>query len=212
MYLSRVELDIYNRKKIRDLRDLNSYHGFVESCFPEEIDKEIRTRKLWRIDNISGKKYLLILSQTRPNLERLEKYGIKDSGESKLYDAFIGKLENGMKARFRIKLNTVFSKANGQKTRRGRILPVKNENLGKFFLERAEKNGFIVEDNEFSISDIGSLDFKREDNKVYQLSSATYEGVLTIKDINQFKKALINGIGRKKAYGFGLLTVIPYDR
>ena len=37
--------------------------------------------------------------------------------------------------------------------------------------------------------------------------SVTYEGVLTVVDAEIFKKALVNGIGREKAYGMGLLTV-----
>ena len=39
--------------------------------------------------------------------------------------------------------------------------------------------------------------------------SATYEGILTITDLEKFKAALINGIGKKKAYGCGFLTIIP---
>ena len=39
--------------------------------------------------------------------------------------------------------------------------------------------------------------------------SATYEGILTITDLEKFKASLINGIGKKKAYGCGFLTIIP---
>ncbi|MFR1323548.1 MAG: type I-E CRISPR-associated protein Cas6/Cse3/CasE [Ezakiella massiliensis] len=42
-----------------------------------------------------------------------------------------------------------------------------------------------------------------------KLVSATYEGILTITDLDKFKNALVSGIGKKKAYGFGFLTIIP---
>ena len=40
------------------------------------------------------------------------------------------------------------------------------------------------------------------------LREATYEGVLTVTDVDKFKELLCNGIGRGKAYGMGLLTVM----
>lgn len=33
--------------------------------------------------------------------------------------------------------------------------------------------------------------------------------MLTITDLEKFKVALVNGIGKKKAYGCGFLTIIP---
>ena len=45
--------------------------------------------------------------------------------------------------------------------------------------------------------------------KSIRLSKATYEGILTITDKNQFIKTLTRGFGKKKAYGFGMMTVIP---
>ena len=38
---------------------------------------------------------------------------------------------------------------------------------------------------------------------------ASYEGVLTITDLDALKKTLTSGLGKNKAYGFGLMTVIP---
>ena len=57
MYLSRVAIDSQNRRKIRDLTHLGAYHNWVESSFPEEFEKNVRSRKLWRIDMLQGQKY-----------------------------------------------------------------------------------------------------------------------------------------------------------
>ena len=40
------------------------------------------------------------------------------------------------------------------------------------------------------------------------LRKVTYEGILEINDAELFKTALINGIGRGKAYGMGMLTIM----
>jgi CRISPR system Cascade subunit CasE len=42
-----------------------------------------------------------------------------------------------------------------------------------------------------------------------RLSKATYEGILRVTDKDLFYHTLTDGIGKKKAYGFGLMTVIP---
>ena len=47
--------------------------------------------------------------------------------------------------------------------------------------------------------------------KTVRLSQAAFEGVLQVKDAELFRHALIQGIGRKKAYGFGMMTVIPIE-
>ena len=39
-------------------------------------------------------------------------------------------------------------------------------------------------------------------------SGVTYEGLLTVTDAAKFREALTSGIGRGKAYGLGLLTVV----
>lgn len=212
MYLSRVEIDVFNRKNLRELNHLGAYHSWVEDSFPEEREKtkENRTRKLWRIDIVNDKSYLLILSEVKPNLELLEKYGIKGSAEVKNYSNLLNSLKQGMYASFRIKLNTVISVVDKEKSlKRGRIVPVKLENLHSFFLNRTEKNGFFVENKGFKIVQIGE-DFFVKDGKKIKIVGAIYEGILKITDLEKFKFALINGIGRKKAYGFGLLTVIPH--
>ena len=41
------------------------------------------------------------------------------------------------------------------------------------------------------------------------LSKVTYEGILKVTDKKVFYQSLTEGIGKKKAYGFGLMTVIP---
>ena len=41
-----------------------------------------------------------------------------------------------------------------------------------------------------------------------KLLGVTYEGLLTVTDAEKFREALTGGIGRGKAYGLGLLTVV----
>ena len=214
MYLSRVEIDINNRRKMKDLTHLGCYHAWVENSFPK-VSKENRPRKLWRIDNIYNKYYLLVLSENKPDIVKLEKYGIESSAGVKNYDEFLDSLKEGMRAKFKIKLNTVRAyKDEKNSTKRGRIMPVPNEELNEFLIDKATRNGFEVKLGEFEIRKIDKEYFMHTDKNETKKSrknlvSVTYEGLLTITDLEKFKIALVNGIGKKKAYGCGFLTIIP---
>ena len=156
MYISRVEIDVMNREKIKDLTHVGAYHSWVEDSFPEEKKQKIRTRKLWRIDKLNGRKYLLVVSESKPETELLEKYGVKNSASIKEYDSFLGSLKSGKKMFFRIALNPVVSKPCGI-GKRGEIEPcVELEDQIKYFVNRSEKNGFSLKDDEFSVVERGN--------------------------------------------------------
>lgn len=211
MYLSKVEIDNNNRQKVQDLSHAGAYHHWVEQSFVNEVGGQIRSRKLWRIDKMDGKEYLLIVSQTKPDLKALEKYGVPNSGQTKDYEPFLLSLQKNMQLRFRVTLNPVVSvKVEGE---RGRVMPhVTVSQQMDFLLNRSEKNGFSLKSEEFTIVDRGYTIFKKTGQKPLKLSKATYEGILTVTDEELFLKTLKEGFGRKKAYGFGMMTVIPYSQ
>ena len=50
---------------------------------------------------------------------------------------------------------------------------------------------------------------RRAQGKPVRLSRVSFEGTLVVSDLVRFKETLATGIGREKAFGMGLLTVIP---
>lgn len=221
MYLSRVEIDFDNRMKTRKLTHLGAYHDWVERSFPEDFELGNRTRKLWRIDRLNDKYYLLIVSENKPVIvsednpekEGLERYGVSGTGQVKDYDKFLNSIKTGGKMRFRVKLNTV--KADSQEgkkagLKRGRLFPIVNqEELVRFLIDRSKKNGFKVEEYDFVVVEKGFEKLQKKNMKPLDLAMATYEGNLVVTDEEKFIKTLTEGIGKKKAYGFGMMTVIP---
>ena len=163
---------------------------------------------------IKNKEYLLIVSKTAPNIEKMEKYGVKGTAEIKKYDIFLNNLKNGMKMRFKVALNPVKSLSRGKEKGRGRPIPlVSVEYQMNFLYERSEKNGFKLEKDEFTIVNrqhkILNKNQNIEKRKPLRLAYVEYEGLLEISDADKFRKTLTEGIGKKKAYGFGMMTVIP---
>lgn len=211
MYLSRVKIDVDDRQKTRDLDHLGAYHSWVEDSFPEEVAAGRRSRKLWRIDQLHESSYLLVLSNEKPDLVRLEKYGVANSAEVKDYKILLNQLRAGDKLRFRLVLNPVLSISEGKKSgKRGRVIPlVTAEQQLQFLKERTQQNGFSVKNDEVMITSRSFEVLRRRNQKPLRICKVDYGGTLTIEDLDLFKLALMTGIGKKKAYGFGLLTVIP---
>lgn len=209
MYFSRVEIDIQNRQKMKDLTNLRAYHGWVEQGFPEEIANGERLRHLWRIDILQGHSYLLLLSPDRPDLTCLSKYGIAGTAETKSYERILDGLELGQIRPFRLTANAVYR---DRKT--GGLVPYTSvSDMKQWLLKRAERLGFKVVTSpsgkqNLMISDHHSEPL-RHGRKTMPVSMTSYEGVLKITDVAKLKEALVNGVGRERAYGCGLLTVMP---
>ena len=66
MYLSRAELDPTRRETMVALISPQKFHGAVENAFAGA-----RRRRLWRLDQLGEKLYLLLLSEERPDLTAL---------------------------------------------------------------------------------------------------------------------------------------------
>lgn len=209
MYLSRVEIDYKDRLTSKELNHLGAFHNWVEQSFPKELEQNKRSRKLWRIDNLQNRSYLLVLSEEKPDLNMLEKYGVKGTGETKDYEEFLNSLKDGDRMRFRVVLNTTISKSD-RSLKRGKVYPLTTEeDQIKYILDRSGKNGFKLNPNDFYLVKSGFEKVLKHGEKKLELIKAEFQGELTIMDKDKFKETLTKGIGKKKAYGFGMMTVIP---
>lgn len=202
MYLSRIELNIGLRETMKALASPSKFHGAVENSFGGE-----KSRRLWRIDDLNGNKYILILSEEIPNLEHFaEQFGYLGKYETKDYSLLLDRIVNGGKWRFRLTANPTISKSHGKVL--AHITPKYQK---KWLSDRAEKCGFSLDDGEFQTVQSKWYNFHKKNGDKsanIRLLSVTFEGMLTISDAEKFKETLCNGIGREKAYGQGLLTVV----
>ena len=200
MYLSRVKLNTTRTETMRALAAPNRFHGAIE------LSDEERTRKLWRLDTLKGEKYLLILTEGALNFTSVaEQFGYDDSYESKVYDSLLERITEGSRWQFRLVANPTI-----QNKKKGKVLAhITTEHQENWFKNRAGKNGFELKDDEWLVTGSKWYMFRKKRNSpnTVKFLAATYEGILTVTDVDAFKNALINGIGREKAYGMGLLTI-----
>ena len=209
MYLSRIMLDTKKRKTMYALNSPSIIHGMVEKSFCG-----VRQRNLWRLDNLAGELYLIVLSVNKPDFnELINQIGYDgSSAETKAYDRLVDSVEKNESYRFRLVANPTVSSSKNSVRERGKVYAHVTEGFQrKWLLDRSEKNGFHLDDNSFEITQNKWFSFfkkQNDQNKKVKLLAVTYEGVLSVTEPLLFKNLLIHGIGREKAYGMGLLTIM----
>lgn len=206
MYLSRVELDLTRPATMVALSAPQKLHGAVESSFPGE-----RRRRLWRLDRLGERLYLLILSEDIPDLSGVaEQFGTGAEPETRNYDPLLQRITAGSCWNFRLTANPTKSCKGNDPEVRGTVeahCSVKFQK--KWLMERAEKHGFALDEDGFTVTNIKWQHFhKKHYIRPVTLLAVTYEGVLRVTDPEAFRQTLCNGMGRGKAYGLGMMTVI----
>lgn len=206
MYLSRAELDPTRRETMVALISPQKFHGAVENAFPGA-----RRRRLWRLDQLGEKLYLLLLSEERPDLTALcAQFGTGAPPETRPYDPLLERVTAGSCWQFRLTANPTRSKKDSaDHTARGTLKPCYFEvEQEEWLWAQAAKHGFAVSEGSFAVTRKQTYHFKKNGTRPVTLLAVTYEGILQVTDPEAFKALLCEGVGRGKAYGLGLMTII----
>ena len=140
-----------------------------------------RRRRLWRLDRLG---------------ERL--------------DPLLQRVEPGSCWQFRLTANPTKSCKDPQNpAARGTVAAHCTTQYQKqWLLERAAKHGFALREEEFTVTRVQWQHFAKHGTRPVTLLAVTYEGILQVTDAEQFRALLCQGMGRGKAYGLGLMTVM----
>jgi len=92
----------------------------------------------------------------------------------------------------------------------GKIVPIRGrEAIAQWFLERALQSwGFRVHPDNLQTDKISVQVFEKS-GKTITHGSATLKGELAVIDRDRFRHSFTQGIGRGRAFGFGLLQIVP---
>lgn len=231
IYLSRCALNPRRRGAARLLASMERMHAAIlQNCFHEsQWEGGEPPRILWRLDRHQKGYYLYIQSPIRPDLTQLaEEAGwpeIESAYGVKSYQHFLERLAEGLSWNFRLVATpTRAVKSEGAK-RSKRIPIVRDENRIQWLASRAEGWGFEIPQVPVNLSEGGATDlavaivekerirFQRgkaeKPGSLVTLNRVAFEGILTVKNPEVLRSAMLNGLGAAKAYGCGLLTLAP---
>jgi len=193
-----------SREQYQQIRDMNqgvfdtyTVHKLIYSLFPLEEGETRRFLFVHKGGNFSEKR-ILILSHDKP-LD--PEYGSIESKE--IPALFLEQEYYG----FEVQMNPV-----RRDNKTGKIIPVtEKEKLLTWFTEKAPSFGFSVIPGSLSVGNTDVLQFEKEKKHVV-LGKAVFTGRLHVTDQQLFVHSFENGLGKGKAFGFGLLQVVPLDK
>lgn len=84
------------------------------------------------------------------------------------------------------------------------------EAIADWFADRAKNSwGFRVEPAQLQVGSVEVQQFKDKQQRPVTIGQAHVQGLLHVSDPDQFASSFIQGIGRARAYGCGLLQIVP---
>ena len=213
MYLSRIALNMRRKDTLEALTSPQRLHAAVESSFPPSpVGKG---RNLWRLDRLANGTYLLVLSNRKPDFTHIvEQFGwpgAEQTWETRDYTDLMDRIRKGQLWQFRLRANPVHSVKQPEgkgPNNRGKIYAhITAKQQEEWLIKRAEKYGFRVSESSFRVVQREVRRFRRHQGAI-TLGIATFEGVLEVTDLALFLRTLTQGMGRAKAFGCGLLTIM----
>lgn len=155
-------------------------------------------RYLWRLDRQNNE--LIIISKTSPNKIVLGRYGDLSTLYTSKYHI---DLAENQTYNF-----VVYANPTKRNNHTHRIEQLTNTDQQKqWLIRKATSNGFVLKNVNIDYS--SDMTLLHNQQFATKIISVEFSGQLSIDNETLFKQALLNGIGREKAYGLGLLLVKP---
>ena len=202
MFLSKLTVNLRRPDACAAMRDINAVHVFVWHGFPNAPEGGLG-RILFRVEPSSGyhEPVILVQSEIAPQWEllgeNLSKFDVKP------YDPAVSNEEH---YRFRLRANPTMCKRMPGRENRGIRTPITAPAEQSAWLNRKGV------DHGFTVTRMARAPWHMEvsERKVHQRTthiSVLFEGDLIVTDYDLLSRALHDGIGPGKAFGFGLLSL-----
>jgi CRISPR system Cascade subunit CasE len=90
-------------------------------------------------------------------------------------------------------------------------MPVRGrEDIARWFAERSASSwGFVVSPEHLQIDKIEVQQFKDKNQRQVTIAQAHVQGIFETSNSRLFQNSFVHGVGRGRAYGCGLLQIIP---
>lgn len=111
---------------------------------------------------------------------------------------------------FDITLNPTKREQNKRDKQTGKVVAIRGrDDIAAWFIARAPQSwGFTVNAEHLQVGQISVQVFEK-DGRTITHGSATLTGELVVTDKDRFTQSFMQGIGRGRAFGFGLLQIVP---
>jgi len=198
MYLSRIVCGNTKQNSIdnNNCYDMHRtlYRGFAGIGDPDVV-KGLE-RFLFRSENFNNENTIIIQSHVKPRWEDLP----INYAKSYKYGEYFPNYKAGEILKFKLKVSP--TKRVGKK-----IVPITKQNDYIIWLEEKAKNGGFELRDIYNMLSMNVSCYKKIVGKIDKFS-VSVDGLLCVQDFDKFNQTICTGIGRNRAFGFGLLSVL----
>jgi CRISPR system Cascade subunit CasE len=205
-YLTEIRLNTRSNAVRADLQGggRGFHHRLTRLAPPETATEDARL--LWRLDTFRNGLRLLVQTPQEPDLGDLpDNYG---TTRTHVLDRHLERLAQGQQVRYRLAANAVrwaTDEVTGLPLKNR--IPCKGEEIPHWFHRRVPDHGLAPDT--LTAFQLPPVTGTRENKPGLRLALTRYDGIATITNPDALRTALLNGIGRGRAFGAGLLTVAP---
>jgi CRISPR system Cascade subunit CasE len=218
VFLSKLTLNPRSHTFRRDVADVHDMHRTVMSAYPE-LSTTAGYRQahgvLWRIDTVHSGLVQYVQSRTAPDWDRLPEGHLLKPAEVRSLQPVLDSIAAGRRFAFRLLANPTRCVRPEQAPHLRKRVPHRQPAKQiEWLVGKGEQHGFVVPTSRRGGPDIvptpvPTLVGKRRDRQRITVEPARFDGHLVVTDPVAFTDAIVNGIGRAKSYGCGLLSLAP---
>lgn len=226
MFLSRLLLNPRSKAVHRDLGDSHQLHRTVMGAFPDACGGRAGVQLLHRVEPGQGTATLLVQSSVAPSWNHLPSDYLTidwmggENPATKPLAPLWAQIVTGRRLRFRLVANPTRRMRSGDETGRAgqRVGLMGTEQCLDWLHRQGARHGFILPNGAGDAGAVWMRDLpdrvgwkEGTGGKRRKLThrSVQFDGQLEVTDAERFRAGLERGVGRGRAYGFGLLTVAP---
>lgn len=206
-WLLRIIPDIRRRDVQRDLADVVRLHRRLMSLLPDGLGPDARhlAGLLFRAEHSRAGMRLLVQSQLQPNADRLPPgYG---RCESRVLDPLLDRLHPGLAVRYRLTANPAKRGGRTAGPNQGKIIPLRGVAADAWWVTRADRCGLAL--RTVTAMPFDDVTGRRGAGGRVRHALTRYDGTAVITDPAALRRAVLDGVGRGKPYGAGLLSIAP---
>ncbi|MFB7900512.1 type I-E CRISPR-associated protein Cas6/Cse3/CasE [Streptomyces xiamenensis] len=229
-HLTKLVLNPVSRSVQSDLRNSTALHRRIMKLFPDGLGDTPRARAgvLFRLETDGiGTPTILLQSRVAPDTSQLPA-GYTTAAQTRDMQALLTALRPGLHVRYRLVGNAV--RRCGRNSTDGRwkqAIPLRGVEADHWWIDRATAAGLIIHTVTSETTDpltgwhrskntqpASSTTARRRADGLAETQAvphhaARFEGTAAIRDADALRHSLLQGIGRSKSYGCGLLSLAP---
>ncbi len=207
VWLLRIVPDLRRGDVRRDLADVVRLHQRVMSLVPDDLGPDARNLAgvLFRVEETPTGARLLVQTRLEPVTDRLPAgYG---TCEARKLTPLLNGLRPGLAVHYRLTANPVKRGGRNAGPKEGKIIPLRGTAADAWWATRASGCGLAL--RTLTAMPFDDATGRRGSGGQVRHALTRYDGIAVVSDPDAVRRVVLDGVGRGKSYGAGLLSLAP---